>query len=59
MASMDKKVKFEQIHNDKKASFRYGNSLMSYQDEISQHFHPEIEITYIYHERNVAAGNRR
>lgn len=48
MASMDKKVKFEQIHNDKKASFRYGNSLMPYQDEISLHFHPEIEITYIY-----------
>lgn len=44
---MNQKLKFEQIHKDNRTSFRYGWSVQSYLDEISLHFHPEIEITYI------------
>lgn len=42
------KVKFEQIHKDRKASFHYGNTLQPFREEISLHFHPEMEITYIF-----------
>lgn len=45
---MKKNLKFEQIHRDSRASYRYEFTEKPYQDEISLHFHPEIELIYIY-----------
>lgn len=44
---MQNKLKFEQIRKDEKASFRYLWSSVHHRDEISLHFHPELEISYI------------
>lgn len=45
---MKKNLKFEQIHKDSSASYRFEFTEKPYQDEISLHFHPEIELIYIY-----------
>lgn len=42
------KLKFEQVYKDSRASFRYAYSEIPYQDEMPLHFHPEIELTYVY-----------
>lgn len=44
---MTDKVKFEQIDADFQASYRYVCSKKNYKEEISLHFHPEIEILYV------------
>lgn len=44
---MLQKLKFEPIKNEVRTSFRYLYSSLPYRDEISLHFHPELEITYI------------
>lgn len=44
---MTDKVKFEQIDADFQASYRYVSSKKHYKQEISLHFHPELEILYV------------
>lgn len=44
---MPKGLKYEQIRKETNTSFRYDWSIQAYQDEISFHYHPEIEIICI------------